>query len=83
MQQSAVLDHLLPADEKSFRQLLLPHLSVPSQSESLSQSPPPMVHGLVEVQQLQSVLGTPLHDPPKAMKNDFEMAITYLHIEMS
>ena len=42
--------------------MLPPHVSVPAHSESLSQSPPPTLHGLPDVQQLQSVLGTPLHE---------------------
>ena len=36
---------------------------MPEHSESESQSPPPTSHGLVLLQQLQSVEGTPSHDP--------------------
>ena len=42
-------------------QLLLPHFRFPAQWESRSQSPPPTSHGLKLVQQLQSVIGIPLH----------------------
>ena len=45
----------------SKRQLLSPHTRSPVQSESKSQSPPPTLHGLEDLQQLQSGLGTPLH----------------------
>jgi len=63
MQQSATEDQLLPLDEKSLRQLSLPHVILPKQSESLSQSPPPTSQGELLEQQLQSVIGTPLHCP--------------------
>ena len=63
MQQSAELPQLLPADEKSCRQLFLPHFKSPEQCESLSQSPPPKAQGLWFEQHRQSVLGTPLHAP--------------------
>ena len=62
-QQSATNPQLLPGDEKSAAQLSVPHFRLPAQSESESQSPPPMLHGFLRVQQLQSVLGTPLHTP--------------------
>jgi hypothetical protein len=62
-QQSALLAQLLPDNEKSFLQLLLPQVKLPAQCESTSQSPPPTLHWLVSEQQLQSVLGTPLHWP--------------------
>ena len=61
VQQSAVEAQLLPDDEKSARQLSLPHLRLPAQWESRSQSPPPSLHGLEVEQQLQPVDGTPLH----------------------
>ena len=61
MQQSALDGQSLPLDEKSPRQLLSPHTRSPVQSESKSQSPPPTLHGLEDLQQLQSGLGTPLH----------------------
>ncbi len=57
-QQSAVLCQF--PDGKSFIQLSVPQLRFPAQSESLSQSPPPTLHGLVLEQQAQSVFGTPL-----------------------
>ena len=63
MQQSADLAQLLPVDEKSFLQLLRPHLRFPAQWESLSQSPPPTLQGLEGEQHPQFVLGTPLHKP--------------------
>lgn len=63
MQQSAAEDQLLPLDEKSLRQLFVPHVILPKQSESLSQSPPPTLQGELLEQQLQSVIGTPLHCP--------------------
>ena len=63
MQQSAAVDQLLPGDEKSLKQLLLPHVRLPAQCESRSQSPPPRAHGLAVEQQAKSVLGTPLHVP--------------------
>ena len=62
-QQSAELDQLLPDDEKSVWQLLLPHVRLPEQCESESQSPPPTAHGLVFEQQFQSVVGTPSQFP--------------------
>ena len=62
-QQSAELAQLLPDDEKSVWQLLLPHVRLPEQCESKSQSPPPTAHGLVLEQQLQSVVGTPSQFP--------------------
>ena len=43
-QQSAAPDQLLPDDEKSLLQLLLPHVRVPEHCESVSQSPPPAAH---------------------------------------
>ena len=60
-QQSADHAQLLPVDEKSALQLLFPQVRSPTQSESLSQSPPPTSQGSEEVQQLQSVRGIPLH----------------------
>lgn len=57
----------LPTDEKSLWQLSLPHLRVPEQWESWSQSPPPEEQGLAVEQQLQSVEGTPLHVPGGAV----------------
>ena len=63
IQQSAALLQLLPEDEKSAKQLFVPHVRLPAQSESVSQSPPPTLHGLAVVQQLQSVEGTPSHCP--------------------
>ena len=62
-QQSAVLAQLLPDDEKSLLQLLRPHVRLPEQWESRSQSPPPTLHGLEVEQQLQSVDGTPSQFP--------------------
>ena len=62
-QQSALLAQLLPDNEKSVLQLLLPQVKLPAQCESTSQSPPPTLHWLVSEQQLQSVLGIPLHWP--------------------
>jgi hypothetical protein len=59
-QQSA--DPLQLPDGKSFTQLSVPQLRFPAHSESLSQSPPPTLHGLVEEQQLHSVEGIPLHE---------------------
>ena len=61
MQQSAAELQLLPDEEKSFKQLSIPHLRFPLQSESLSQSPSPTSQGLVFVQQFESVAGTPSH----------------------
>ena len=58
MQQSA--DPLQLPDGKSFIQLSVPHVRFPAHSESLSQSPPPTLHGLELEQQDQSVKGTPL-----------------------
>ena len=63
MQQSAADSQLLPWSEKSVWQLSEPHFKFPAQSESWSQSPPPTLQGLEAVQQLQSVLGVPLHCP--------------------
>ena len=60
-QQSALLAQLLPDDEKSLRQLLLPQVRDPLQCESRSQSPPPTLHWFEFEQQLQPVVGTPLH----------------------
>ena len=75
MQQSARLSQLLPLDEKSLRQLSVPHVRDPAQSESLSQSPPPTLHGLADEQQLQSVLGIPAHvdvgEVPFKQKHEF------------
>ena len=72
-------------DEKSLLQLSVPQLRFPAQSESLSQSPPPTVHGLEDEQQLHSVLGTPLHEldgdcvvvavPVKYLECDFLVVI--------
>ena len=62
-QQSALLAQLLPVDEKSVLQLLLPQVKLPAQCESKSQSPPPLLHWLEAEQQLQSVDGTPSHCP--------------------
>ena len=42
------------------RQLFVPQTRLPAQSLSLSQSPSLTLHGLVESQQLQSVIGIPL-----------------------
>ena len=63
MQQSAADAQLLPRKGKSVLQLFVPHFKFPAQSESWSQSPPPTLQGLDAVQQLQSVLGVPLHCP--------------------
>ena len=60
-QQSALSAQLLPGVEKSPLQLLLPQVRVPAHSESLSQSPPPRLHGCPLVQHEKSVLGTPSH----------------------
>ena len=49
MQQSA-REPQLP-DGKSLIQLSVPHVRFPAHSESLSQSPPPTLHGLDEEQQ--------------------------------
>lgn len=54
---------MLPEDEKSFRQLLLPQVKPLAQWESKSQSPPPTLQGEDVEQQLQSVDGTPSHCP--------------------
>jgi hypothetical protein len=62
-QQSELLAQLLPVDEKSVLQLLVPQVKLPAQCESKSQSPPPLLHWLAAEQQLQSVNGTPLHCP--------------------
>ena len=59
MQQSAPLLQLLP--EIPGLQLFLPHLRVPEQSESVSQSPSPRLHCFEGVQHSQLVEGTPLH----------------------
>jgi hypothetical protein len=56
-QQSA--DPLQLPDGKSFIQLSVPQLRFPAHSESLSQSPPPTLHGLELEQQDQPVEGTP------------------------
>ena len=58
MQQSA--DPLQLPDGKSFIQLSVPQLRFPAHSESLSQSPPPKLHGLELEQQAQSIEGIPL-----------------------
>ena len=60
MQQSAAELHWLPVEEKSFRQLLFPQVKPLAHSESLSQSPPPVLQGDELEQQLQPVVGTPL-----------------------
>ena len=62
-QQSAATAQLAPGELKSMWQLLLPHVRVPLQSKSLSQSPPPRLHWFEDEQQLQSVDGKPLHCP--------------------
>ena len=62
-QQSALLAQLLAADEKSLWQLLFPQVKRPAQCESKSQSPLPLLHWLEFEQQLQSVVGIPLHCP--------------------
>ena len=59
MQQSAVLNQLLPGNPVA-RQLLLPHIRLPAQSLSTSQSPSLTLHWLEEVQHVQSVVGMPL-----------------------
>ena len=61
MQQSAIELQLLPVEEKSFKQLSIPHLRFLLQSESRSQSPCPTSQGVMLVQQLASVTGTPSH----------------------
>ena len=63
MQQSAAGAQLLPFDEKSLMQLLLPQVRFPLQWESKSQSPPPTEQGLELEQQVQSVLGIPSQAP--------------------
>ena len=63
VQQSADTAQLLPVDEWSALQLSNPQVRLPAQSESRSQSPPPRLHGLALVQQLQSVEGFPSQDP--------------------
>ena len=60
-QQSAVLSQLAPDDEKCLRQLSLPQVNDALQCESRSQSPSPASHGLDVEQQLQFVIGIPLH----------------------
>jgi len=60
-QQSALLDQSLVAVEKSVLQLLLPHFRPFPHSVSKSQSPWPRLQGRFEEQQVQSVVGTPLH----------------------
>ena len=67
-QQSALLAQLLPSDEKSLWQLSFPQVNLPAQSESASQSPSPILHCLEDEQQLQSVVGTPLHFPGGGME---------------
>ena len=67
IQQSALELQLLPVDEKSLLQLLLPHTRFPEQCESVSQSPPPEEQGEEVEQQLQPVEGTPLHAPGAAV----------------
>ena len=58
-----MLSQLLAEDENLRRQLLLPQVRLPAHSKSLSQSPSPTLHGLELEQQLQSILGIPLHLP--------------------
>ena len=57
-QQSAEELQLLPGIPIAL-QLLFPHLRLPAQSESVSQSPPPTLHGLDDEQQDQPVDGIP------------------------
>jgi len=60
-QQSADDPQLLAPDEKSFLQLSFPHVRPFAQCRSSLQSPSPILHGFLLVQQLQSVVGIPLH----------------------
>ena len=59
-QQSAPDSQLLPAEEKSGKQLSVPHTRLPEHWESKSQSPSPLAQDL-DQQQSQSVEGTPSH----------------------
>ena len=61
MQKSAPPEQLLLPDEKSLRQLVFLQVKLPAECESKSQSPLPLLHGFEFEQQLQSVVGIPLH----------------------
>ena len=72
-QQSACLAQL--PNGNSCIQLSVPHIRFPVQSWSLSQSPPPTSHGLVEEQQSHCIEGIPLHEPDGSCVVDFVVCI--------